>query len=1486
MLLVLLLLVLGVALSLPYVQTKLGQYFTEKINEDFGTDIHVDQIAISIFGGVKLKKVMVYDHHKDTLFYINRLKTNVLSYKQLYDGNLIFGEIRADGLVVNLKTYKNEPHTNLDLFIDAFDDGKPSSGKFLMKVDDIYLTNSHFLLIDENRADPKDVDFKKMNGHLKDFAIKGSDVTTSINRLAFLDHRGLEVKNLTSQFTYTKTHIDLKQLSLLTKESMLKGDVVLKYHVKDFSDFNNRVMFEAKVDTASLATNDIRHFYDELGKNKHFYFSADVKGTLNKLKATQLNLVDDAHSHIKGDVLFVNLFGKTGQDFYMDGNFDKISSNYQDLIALLPNVLGKNLPTPLKKIGQFDFEGLVKISPTTIDTEFSMATALGKVDADLVMTNIQNIDNAHYDGYIILNNFNLGPLLNRKDIGRVSLDLNVKGKGFTENTVNTHFNGQINKLYYNGYNYSKIVVDGNFKKPIFEGKVNINDPNLFMDFNGSLDVSKKENSYNFEANIDYANLRQLQFVKDSISVFKGSIVTNLKGNTIDNLHGTININQASYQNNKDIYVLDDFELVSSFNEGNERTITINSPDIFEGRVVGKFQFNQLRKMIENSLGSLYTNYHPNKVVKGQYLTFNFSIFNKIIEIFLPDITISSNTKVNGNINSDKDEFKLNFKSEEIAYKDNVFEKVNLLVDNKNPLYNTYIEVDSIKTKWYKVSEFNMINTNAKDTLFFRTEFKGGKAGEDFYNLNLYHTIDVNKNSVVGLQRSELNFKNYLWYLNENNENDNKIVFDKTVQNFYFENIKMTHEEQIINLLGEIRGKNYKDLELFFKDVNIGKVMPAIEGLVVDGVLNGNINFKQINEELRPASTLEISDLLVNNIALGNLEVEVKGDDTFRKFLVNTTLTHNDLESLNITGNLEVVNKETQMDLDFRLNDFNIGAFSSFGGDVISNIRGLVSGTANFEGTLTEPEMNGRLFLKNAGLTVPYLNVDYELDKNSIVDLTEKQFLFRNIGLTDTKFKTKGVLAGNIRHNKLSDWKMDLELHSDYLAVLDTKDADDAIYYGRAFIDGSATITGPIDGLLIDVEAKSMKGTAIKIPISENQSVGDNNFIHFVTSEELKNAQKDIFGGNVKRYNGLELNFDLTLTDDADIEVILNKETGHTMHGKGFGLVSLQINTLGKFNMFGEYQIYDGEYNFNYRGLFNKKFTVKKFGSINWEGDPMRARLNLEASYVTNANPAVLLDNASFNKKVPVEVSINITGNLSNPEPDFNINFPTVSSVLKSEIQTKLGDKEARQTQALYLLASGGFLSPEGGISQNTLVNNALETAGGIFGNIFNDEDGKITISPELISVDRTPGKEADGTIGFNTSFKINDRISVNGKFGVPYGGINDAAVVGDVEILYRVNEDGTLNARVFNRENDITYIGEAIGYTQGIGLSYQVDFDTFKELMNKIFRNAKFKEEKNSSNEVPDSDFSPEFIQFTEQKNKQKAKPRPKPKEPAIPEVD
>ena len=1462
--------VLGITLSLPVVQTRIGEYVTDMLRKDYKADINVEQVSISIFGGVKLKGVLIRDHHKLPMITAKSIKTNILSFEKLYTGDLLFGEIRIDSLFFNLKTYKGEKDTNIGKFSILFDTGKPSTKQFLLKSKNVYITNSSFLLSDENSTSPKQLDFKKLNIETSNLKIYGPEVTTNILKMSFLDHRGIAVTDLKTNLSYTLKYLKLEQLCLLTDNSYLNGDVILNYHPEDFSDFNNKVEFDVKLDSTSIASNDVRFFYKELGLNQHFNIKTTIKGTLNDLYFSKLNLVDNNQTKIIGNINFKNLLGAQNQPFYMKANFNKVASNYKDIVKILPTILGKKLPISIGKLGQFELRGKTEITTSSISADFYMTTSLGNLQSNLKITNTDNIDNASYKGNLILEHFKIGQFLGKKDLDFVTLNFDIDGQGFNLKNLNTSISGAIYKINYNGYNYTNIVVNGNFKNPIFKGLLNVNDPNLFMDFDGLINLEKKDSNYNFNAKIDYANLNKLNFVKsDSISIFKGAIDMRVSGSNLDNFKGSINIKNTSYQNKKDTYYFDDFDLESTFDENNIRTISINSPDIVQGKIVGNFQIDQLRKMVENSLGSLYANYNANKIKKGQYLKFDFAIYNKIIDVFLPGISLAPNTLLQGAINSDKNDFKFNFNSPKITAFENNLHKINIRVDNKNPLYNAYVSIDSLQTKNYKISDFSVINVIQNDTLFVRSEFKGGNKADDFYKLNVFHTINKENKNVVGIQKSEIKFKDVLWFLNENDDNENRIIFDKKLSNFSFDNIGLTHENQKIHLNGFIDDKNSKDLNLNFINIDINKLTPEIPSFTFNGILNGNVNLKQNINIYQPTASLFIENLSINKVLLGKLNLDIAGDKEFKKFNVNSSIVNENVESFNAIGEFTIENQETKTNLDLRFNKFNLGVLGFIGGDIITNIKGFASGSTNIDGIITDPKVNGRMYLENSGVSIPYLNVNYEFENNSIVDITENSFIIRNANISDSKYQSKGVLDGRVKHNKFSDWILDLKVKSDRFLALDTKDREDAAYFGTAFIDGVASISGPTNGLVINIDAKSEKGTAIKIPINDVNASGTNDYIHFLSSKEKYNIGKGV--NSTRNFNGLELKFNLDINQKAEIEVILNRNSGHGMKGRGNGNLLLEINTLGKFIMTGDFQVYEGTYNFKYGGIIDKKFKVKKFGSIVWEGDPLKANINLEAVYEPpgGANPAVLLDNPSINKKVPVEVVIGIKGNLSNVEPDFSINFPTVSPVLKSEIQYKLDDKDTRQKQALYLLSSGGFLS-QLGISQSDLTGNIFEKFSGIFNDIFQDEEGKFNLGIDYVLADKRPGSETDGRFGVTVSSKINDRITFNGKLGVPIGGINQSAVVGDVEVQYRVNDDGTLNLRVFNKENDISFIGQNIGYTQGLGISYEIDFNTFKELVNKVFKKKILVPKVNKSGDQSDSDIPNDGINFKTKKNKTK----------------
>lgn len=1441
-------------------QTYLGSYATNRINKSYGTDLTIDQVTITPFGSVKLKQILILDHHKDTLMAIKQLNTSVLSFSKLYnEGHPYLKDVIITGLDCKIRNYKNENYTNLDQFIDAFDDGTPSSGRFRMKANKMAVIASRFRYIDDNFQNPTVLDFKKLNAKIEDFFIKGANVTTFVNALSFTDFRGLAIQKLTTHFTYTKTNILLDRLAITTPHSEMVGRVEMKYSRQDFADFNNKVVFDVQFDKAAIGTDDLNYFYSEFGSNNVFYVDTHLVGTLNYFTTHNLKLTDNYQSEVIGTVTFKNIFGKKDKPFHMKGNFDRITSSYTNLNTVLPTILGANLPPVLDKLGRVDLNGAVELTQQYLKTKVNLLSKLGIVAGDLAIQDIDHIDHATYQGTIQLNAFDLGVFLSQKELGKTTLNVVVDGQGFTQKILNTALEGTVDAFYYNGYTYQNITVDGSMKMPYYKGYINSNDPNLRMDFDGVIDLSTKVDTYNFKAQVDYADLYVLNFYKkDSLSIFKGEISCNAKGSSLDDLVGQLDIQNVSYQNSKASYYFDDFVVNSSFDQDKVRTVTINSPDIITGEVVGKYKVKEVRKIIENALGSLYANYSPNKLGKEQFLNFDFTVYDKIVEVFIPEVSIGENTRFKGKINADEGKFELDFTSPNIVAYDNTIQNIKIDIDNKNPLYNTYVSVDSLLNKRYKIADFNLINVTLNDTLFVRSEFKGGAQSQDRYALNLYHTIDAEKQSIVGFKKSEITFKDYVWFINEKETNDNKVVFDKFFKNFDFQKISLSHNNQNMAFFGTLRDTTYKDLQITFNDVDLRKLTPSLDSLSFGGKLNGNIKYKQDHEIYNPQSNIVIDSLDINSILLGTLDFEVKGNEKFNQFDVVSTIKQDGQEQFLLGGAVNFVGEQSSLDLEAGFTAFNLAPFGPLLGSVLSDVRGNATGRATIAGTLSDPEIDGRLYLNEAGMRVPYLNVDYTFQKNAIIDVTEHQFSFRKIEVSDTKYSTKGILDGSIRHKKFGDWQLDLHLESDNILALDTEDAEDAYYYGTAFMKGKASITGTIDALNIKVAGESEKGTTIKIPVNDSEDIGDNSFIKFMTPAEFQKAKTGKVAEK-NRYQGIELELDFDIDEDASIEIILDRSSEHAMKGTGVGSMQMNINTLGKFEMTGDFIVQDGEYNFRYGGLFDKVFKVEKGGTIRWSGEPMNAALDLVATYKTTANPSVLLESASFNKNVPTNVSIVLNGNLSNPEPDFNIDFPSVSSVLKSEIDYKLQDKDVRQTQAFALLAFGSFVTAD--TANNAAYGPLFERANSIINSLFADENSKLKIGVGYDQGDRL--NQISDRVGVTLSTQINDRISINGKVGVPVGGLTESVIVGNVEILMQLNEDGTLNAHVFNRENDVNYVGEGIGYTQGLGLTFTVEFDEFKEMIRKIFTRKKEKSaSSNSTDELPDSDLPQEYLEY------------------------
>ncbi len=1448
-----------VTLSIPSVQSKLAKIASKNINEDFNTNVVIKKIDFSLLGNVRLKEIQIRDHHNDTLIFVKNLKTSLKNAKKVIDNKVDLSDVTLRGVHFYMKKYKGEEKDNLTVFIDKLEDDtlEKSTIPFILKAKNIYIDDLNYRLTDDNNKLPLRYAAYNVGGRIQSFKLEGSDVSGNVRGIYLKDHRNINIINLTTDFFYSKTKMLFRKTILKTDNGThLRSDIQFNYKGRDLSSFTDKVKIKADFKKSILAVKDIQKFYGKLEGNDKLVFTGKVAGTLNNFGVNRMNMYSENNMSVRGNMGFVNAFN-SDRGFVFDAAMKKISSNYNQLKSILPNVLGKNLPTNLKKAGNFSLSGILKLTPDQMDAALSLDSEAGNIISDLQFTNIDNIDKATYSGVIEFIDFDLGKLTGNKDLYRASLKTYIQGKGFNVDNINSAIIGKVSSIDFRGYTYKDLNINGQFQNKKFDGFLQAKDENFKLEFKGLADFSSEVHKFDFVADIDKIDLRKTNFFKrDSISKLQGIVELDVVGNTLDNIVGRATFKNLIYKNEKKTFSFKNFHINSSVKDS-IKTIEVNSTDIAKGKLEGTFIFKDILPVFQNALGSAYTNYESIPVDSHQFLNFDFTIYNQIIDVFLPEMDIGKNTRIKGKINSDKNSVNLTFSSPNINAYNNIIKDIVLRVDNKSKLYNTHLTAKKIVTEYYDISTLNLVSKMAKDTLFFKSVFKGGKQQKERFNLNFFYTINRNHKSVVGLQTSTFNHNNFNWTINPENDKKNKVSFNLKEQNFQFSPFELISGKQKINFEGILDNIN-KDLKANFTDVELTSFLPDKENLTLTGLFNGNVALKQQEGITDSKAIISINDIIVNDFSQGTLKIKVEGENSLNKYKVDLSLQDCDFDNIKILGGLDFSdNKNPQISLNVTFKEYELNGFNDFGGDVISNLRGRLSGNFTAEGLAYNPNFRGNIQLDGAGLTFPYLNIDFDFIENTKIKLLDQSFFINNIILQDTKYDTKGYLSGSITHQNFEQWYMKLNLNTPNLLVLDTKEAENIPYYGKGFIRGSAQIRGLTSNLSINVNGRTEKGTLFVIPLNDVTTVDNYKLIRFKINKE--DNEEEITLGKIK---GLNLNFDLTVTKDAVAQVVIDKISGSDLKGSGNGNLHIEIDTRGKFIMDGIITIDNGIYSFKYGGIISKPFNVQRGGTISWIGNPLKAELDLTAVYQTKANPAQLLDNINSSRKIPIDLYTHITGGLFDSKQEFDIKIPNANSTAASELKFKLNENDinTKMKHFTFLIALGTFYNQEnlGNSVSAGLTGTAAQVASNMLSSVINKKGGKFQVGLGYTQGDKTNVEQLqniiDDQVDVSVSTQISDRVLVNGKVGVPVGTNTQTSVIGEVKAEVLLDEKGALRGTFFNKPNDIQFNIDNEGYTQGLGLSYQVDFNTLKELAQKL-RSRKKKATKKDSVPVKKSNL-------------------------------
>ncbi|MCQ6960118.1 translocation/assembly module TamB domain-containing protein [Mucilaginibacter aquariorum] len=1435
------------------VQTWAAKKATTYLSKELNTKVDVKSLYIKPFSSVVLEGFYILDKQQDTLLSTPKLSVELSGFSifnSIKKKFINFKSIQLDNGSFYLKKQKDST-TNLQFVLDYFNSGdttKTKSKPWTLTFEKISINDFHFIYKNNLRKEFikgvnfNDVDISHFSTIIRNMDLKNHLFKARIGGLTLQEKSGFFVKNLNSNATIDTNQILLQNLNIQTSYSNVKNFFRMRFKsFNDFENFENRVTMDADFKTSHLSSKDIAYFTSSLDKTT-FELGIDgrVRGMVNNLKAKNLTITAAQATFVKGDF---NLTGLPDwNNTFMQLKFEQIATNKKDLDYLYSHFTGKpnvKVPAVVGKFGNVNFTGRF----TGVQNDFvafgTFKTKLGRFDPDINLK-INKAGIPSYSGKVTTNNFDLGTLIDNKTVGRTTLSGNLSGSGDEIKNLNVRGDAKIANFEFKGYNYTNLATNGTFVNKIAAGKISINDKNLKFDLVGKINLNPKLPIFDIRGNVSNAKLRQLKLIKDTIT-FSTDINTNFSGNNLDNLDGSILLTKTRVVDPRNNYVVDSLALTAS-GKGDARVISLRS-DLADGSIKGSYDLATLpsyfKTIAKKYIPSLKTDI---TAPKPQNFDFNLTLKNidPLTAIFMPELKVPEQGTFIGKFNSTNKTATLNGYIKTIKLGKIVFHDFIIDESTSEDLLGLNISLNRVDlTDSLYIKNINITNFLKNDSLNFNVKLSDKDAANQ---LDLYGLVEFGRDTTAKLKilPSDVILERENWKI----QDQVRIrLLDGKTQVSGFE---LSNGNQKVRINGFISDNPKDELKVTFDKFSMATLnqLTKASGVLLKGSLNGDVKLTSIIKKPGIDANLGIDSLVMNKTLVGDIKIVSNLDNERGQANVKLNITNRGSETMNIAG-VYTLGKETEdkLDFDVKMDHTEAIIFEPFIRELVSDIKGGVSANLKLSGSPSKPELNGDISLDNTGVTVNYLKTAYTV--NDKLSVSNSVIKIDKMILKDIKGGT-GEANGTVDLNKISNPTLNITLEANNIMALNTTFKDNHLYYGTAYGSGTFSFTGPIDNMKIDIKATTQAGTVFNIPLNTSSTAADYDFIKWVNHND---TTKQVIN-KVKAFNGVTLNFDLT----ADEKTVVRISTDYgVLEGTGQARnLKLNINSLGDFEMFGDFLITSGKFEFTAKDFISKNFVVNQGGTIRWTGNPSNAEINLKAIYEVRTNIAPLYTAAGLQapqpKQVLVQAELILTKSLLQPNIDFNFNFPVDPSI-KDDLNTYLADNNNRSQQALSIIVRRSFASGTG----SNLTNQVLGTAGEAVSEFaFNKLNSFISQSNiKYFDLNIRSFNDASASLKF-----WNDRLIINGSL-YSNSGTSDLfnnrtnllntdfrALTKDFEIQYLIRKDGNLRGRYSYRalnSTTLNSINDALGiqYVNGIGLVYQRDFDTFGEFFRNIFRQSR-----------------------------------------------
>ncbi|GAB3536848.1 translocation/assembly module TamB domain-containing protein [Pontibacter brevis] len=1477
--LLLLFAVVFVAIRFPGVQTKVAQRIAAYISGAVDHEVTVGRVDFTFFSNVVLENIKVLDYKDNELLYVGRAEAEIDAFSIFTPNNLTINTLELEQPRANLAYYEGSDTLNLNSFFSALgnlftkDTTQKPSEPFNFALNELIIKNGRFTYDDFNAPrsaygmDYAHMTFDRISGRFSEIQLEDTLQVRVANLSAAETRSNTQLHNLDTRMTYASTFWEWDELDLQVDQSNLQHYIRFDYNrFGDFSHFIDSVSMTANLQDSRIYSKDIATFAPQLQEyNENLLVnSLELKGKVNNFSATNVDLEYGENTHIVGRI---NADGLPNfEETFANLRLQPSTINARDIRQFLP----QDAYEIAARLGTVSLEGRFLGFYNDFVANGDFRTALGNVKSDINLKIDDNTRASSYNGYVTTNGFNIGRLLDVEDqIRTISMSGRLEGSGFTLQDANLKVNATVNQVQILDYNYQNLVANGVLRNQTFVGQVAVNDPNLVIRADGKVSLASGRKAFNMLADLERVNLQALQLTSRPL-VISAHANLNFKGLSLDTFEGTASFDSAyvSYQGNQ---IAVDSVLIQSEIADGTRSLFLNS-DPLALRVTGDFNYTTLIEDLETMVQEYKLNFESNEAATAAYynrktatgtneyaLTYNLYLkeINPLLELFLPELVVSNNATVEGSFRH----------GQTVIFQ--MFADIDTVVYDDYILYGNSIELNTSKLQQ---------NPDVLAAALFtsqRQELPGAGTTEDFFLEGIWNERTIEFSTAIrqpeqnnrAMITGDLNFL----------QNQVQIVFDQsniTLQQnpwafvpgntlyiseggrrLVFENFALTNQEQVIRAEGTVSDDPDSRLLLNVEHFQLNNLNPLLS-MQIEGELTAEMVAQDVYARTLLTAAMQVDSFYLDQVYIGNIVGNTDWSNAQQRAEVDIGIQRENRKVLTVTGNYNPQAQEDQLDLLAVMDQANLKLVEPVLNTLFSDLEGTMEGRIRILGSLEYPVLKGSVMVSNGQFTFDYLNTTYRV--NDRVYFGPNSISFRNAQLRDI-YGNSATVTGGIAHDGFTNMVIDMEARYRNFMVLNTSEAQNELFYGTAFATGTASVLGPVENLNINVNARSEENTRIVLPLDYQTDVARKDFIRFVNK-----TPADSTGVNVEaeeqrvNLSGINMNFELDVTDDAYFEIIIDRTTGDVIRGSGNGQIRMTIDTRGDFHMYGGFEITEGAYNLKLlEGLVTKEFAVVPGGTITWNGDPVNGVMDITAHYTQMASLSSLttssvLDNTSSVGRYPITAVIELTGPLLSPEIDLGLSFDevpqNVQTALLPTINAIKNDPSELNRQVFSLLvlqrlSPTGTLAFDGSIGAGAVGGSLGSLLSGQLNSLFNSIDTNLQVDIGLDGI----GQEQLASLQLRLSYSFfNGRLRLTNETG--FGGVRDdagggsAAYIGDWTLDYYISQSGELRARLEYSTTPDIYTGR-IRKSQSVSVLHTKRFNSFSELFGSNRRERRLREQ-------------------------------------------